>query len=90
MIFVIGWNVFQQRYLIKNTVFVKEESDRWECYTYDEHDKIKCVIAKTGGENDIMFVTRFFSNRPNVIIVEDIEMHKGLVETIEEYSEQEE
>jgi len=88
MIFVIDWHFFQMRYLVKNTIFVKEESDRWECYTFDDNAKVKCVVAKTNAEADIMLVTRFFADRPNVIKVEDVEMHKGFVESDEDYSDQ--
>lgn len=71
---VVSWAVFQIRYLAKNTVFVKEEENQWVLCTYDDYAFIKCYVAKKSGEENIMFVQRYFIDRPNVVRVEGIEI----------------
>lgn len=71
--FVVSWNVFQQKFLYQNTIYVLELEDKWCFYTYQEHAFIRCFIEKfSTKEENLIFIDRFFKSGQNIIPVMDI------------------
>jgi len=72
MIVTIDWQTFQQQFL-QQTVFVKEEEDRWDFWTTSGLYNVKCSVEKMEDDiENIMFVDRFLNEHKNIIKVIDI------------------
>lgn len=66
----IDWTTFQTKFLPKNEIFFIEDDDKWTFYTSHEIWKLKCVVEKLSDQaENMMFIERFFANKPNIIKV---------------------
>ena len=69
----LDWQTFNFRYMSKNRIFVLETDDSWELFTSDGLFIIKCSVEKYAEQTEnIMFIERYFNNRPNIIKVLEI------------------
>ncbi len=81
----VGWDIFQIKYLPHKEIFVLETDDSWVLYTSSEGYKIKCIVEKSAeqGEN-IIFLERYFHNKPNITKVLDTDDYIEEVEPMDE------
>jgi len=69
MIFIVDWQVFQQR-TANGNVYVVENEDNWDFYHVVQGSEImKCTVAKNKEkpEENIMFVERNINDKTNIV-----------------------
>jgi hypothetical protein len=69
MIVSVNFQTFQAMYM-RGKVYVKENEDNWELWTWEGMYYIKCLVEKSEDTTEnIMFIDRYFADRHNIIKV---------------------
>jgi len=80
----LDWPTFNQKYMSKNRIFVLETDASWELFADDGIFKIHCTVDKYAEQTEnMMFIERYFNNRPNIIKVLEIDDYEEEVEVFE-------
>lgn len=81
----VDWNTFMVRYLPKKEIFVEEYDDRWELYTAHEIWRIRCTVEKHSDQaENMMFIERYFANKPGIVKVISMGKHSHKTEPFPE------
>ena len=74
MIITLDWTTFHSKFFMTNNIYIKENEDFYEFYTYDGVLIIYSKYKKsTNNEENIIFIERFLTNQDNLIRFIDIQ-----------------
>jgi len=78
----LAWDLFNEKYMNTSRIFVLETDSAWELFTYEGIFKITTTVEKREDQTEnMMFVERYFSNKPNVMKVLEIDDFEEIDQT---------
>lgn len=87
MIILISWGAFQSKFLMMNSVFVKETDSTYEFYSSEDAITVKAVVDKSEEEEQNMaFIERYLTHKDNIIRALDV-LPDGSLDSVVESSE---